>query len=150
MGIEFRGRTEFKAALESLVVEKLAVSELAVKAAAEQVQRDTVDQLMLKEHPRGTKTPSAPGEPPAMITGGLKASVTVSPVKRIGPTRVEVQVGPTTPYSRIQELGGTAGHGARLPARPYLAPALRGAKAKIAAIVKAMWSAGGIGGGFGG
>jgi phage gpG-like protein len=126
-------------------IEKRAATVLAVDAAAKQVREDIVDQLMLKEHAKGTKTPSSPGEPPAMITGRLKASVRATPATPIGLTRAEAKVGPTAPYSRIHELGGTAGHGAHLPARPYVAPGLAKARPKLRAIFRAMWSATGIG-----
>lgn len=145
---EIRGAAQFQAALASRIVEARAVTDLAVKAAAEELRKDVVDKLMLKEHPPHTPTPSAPGEPPAMISGGLKASVIATPSTAVGPYRFEAKVGPTAVYSRIQELGGTAGRGAKLPPRPYLKPAVEGAKSKIAAIFKAMWS--GLGGGLGG
>lgn len=138
---EVRGGQEFRAALTAQITAARAVTEIAVKEAAEQVARDAVDKLMLKEHAKRTPTPSSPGEPPAMITGGLKASVTVTPVTHVGRDRYEARVGPTKVYSRIQELGGTAGHGARLPARPYLKPALQEAHTKIAAIFRAAWGA---------
>lgn len=128
-------------------VEKRATTILAVNAAARQVRDDIVDQLMLKEHAKGTKTPSAPGEPPAMITGRLKASVHATPALPVGEFRAEARVGPTAPYARIHELGGTAGHGARLPARPYVKPGLATALPKLARIFREMWSATGIGGG---
>lgn len=55
-----------------------------------------------------------------MITGRLAGSIEV---RVLGPG--VVQVGATTPYARIQELGGTAGPGGatELPSRPYLIPA---------------------------
>lgn len=139
---EIRGGAEFARALASRVLEARAVTELAVKAAADQVKRDTVDKLMLKEHSKGTPTPSAAGEPPAMITGTLKASVTVTPVTTTG-DYFEAKVGPTTVYARIQELGGTAGRGhtTHLPARPYLKPALDESHDTIHGIFLASWSA---------
>ncbi|HEY2763412.1 MAG TPA: hypothetical protein VGJ13_05280 [Pseudonocardiaceae bacterium] len=135
-----QGGAEFNAALAGRIAAARAVTDLAVKAAAEQVARDTVDKLMLKEHARRTPTPSSPGEPPAMITGALKSSVTVTPVTHVGLDRFEAKVGPTKVYARIQELGGTAGRGARLPARPYLKPAFQEARHKVGAIFRAMWA----------
>lgn len=138
--MEIRGASAFHAALASRMLEARAVTDLAVKAAAEQVQRDVVDNLMLREHPKGTPTPSAPGEPPAMILGGLKASVIVTPPTAVGPYRFEARVGPTAVYSRIQELGGTAGRGAKLPPRPYLKPAVEAVRPKLTALFWSMWA----------
>lgn len=136
-----RGAAEFSAALQTQMLAARAVTDLAVTQAAQQVGRNITDELMRKEHPHGTPTPSAPGEPPAMITGRLKASVTVEPTRAVGSTRFEARVGPTAVYARIQELGGTAGHGAQLPARPYVRPALEASRAQVAVIFRAAWSA---------
>lgn len=143
--LEWRGVSGFSARMASMRVENEAATVLAVTAGLKQIREDAVDQLMLKEHAKGTATPSAPGEPPAMVTGGLKASVREELLRILGPGLVEGRVGPTKPYSRIQELGGTAGHGAKLPARPYLRPALATALPKLLAIFRAAWSARGVG-----
>jgi phage gpG-like protein len=139
--VPMTGGPEFVAALGKQILAAAAVTEIAVKAAAEVVQRKTVDNLMLQEHPRGTPTPSSPGEPPAMISGTLKASVTVTPVTVSGDGNFEARVGPTAVYARIQELGGTAGHGAQLPARPYLEPAVAEVKTEVHAVFEAHWAA---------
>lgn len=104
----------------------------ASKEAAELIADRTKEALTMQWHGPGTKTPSAPGMPPAAITGELAASVVV---------REDFEgylVGPTTDYGREQELGGpmeghpymhwfedgveyySAGHS--LPDRPYLKP----------------------------
>lgn len=129
------------AALEGRIRAARAVTDLAVAAAARQVADNTQDTLMHREHPRGTRTPSAPGQPPAMISGGLKASVHTTRVTRVGDT-YWASVGPTAKYSRIQELGGTTGRGhrTRLPPRPYLGPAFRGARSKVRRIFREHWS----------
>jgi phage gpG-like protein len=132
------GAAELAAALQARVLAARAVNQLAVKAAADQLAAATVDKLMLREHPPGTLTPSMAGQPPAMVTGQLKASVTVTPVTTTG-NRAEARVGPTAPYARIQELGGTTSRGTRLPARPYLTPALLEARLKIYAIILERW-----------
>ena len=125
----------------------LAASEDQARQAslqAAQAIRDTArDLLSLQHHDRGTKTPSAPGEPPAMISGSLWASMTAEMM-----TADEAWVGPTSsassyngPYGRIQELGGLMEgrpwmrwfedgkwHRAQevfLPDREYLEPATR-------------------------
>jgi phage gpG-like protein len=60
---------------------------------------------------------------PSIITGALRASVRTTEPKRLGFASYELMVGPTMVYSRIQELGGVAGRGVTLPARPYVRPA---------------------------
>jgi phage gpG-like protein len=135
------GGEAFNASLATRVLAAAAVTEIALREAAEQVARNTVDKLMLTEHAKGTPTPSAPGDPPSMISGRLKASVTVDPVGVTGEGSFEAKVGPTAEYARIQELGGEAGHGARLPARPYLKPALEESHEAIHAIFIAAWAA---------
>lgn len=77
-------------------------------------------------HAPGTKTPSAPGSPPAQITAELRASVKVFGPKRKGFGVYEVMVGPTMVYARIQDQGG--GH---LPARPYMMPAVEDARTQM-------------------
>lgn len=70
-------------------------------------------------HPEGTPTPSAPGSPPSIISGTLRASVkTFTPTSK-GFGKYSVLIGPTVEYGRIQELGG-----GNLPARPYMQPSM--------------------------
>lgn len=63
-----------------------------------------------------------PGGFPRKRSGALGRSVTFDRpsalVRRIGPSRF-------IKYGRIHELGGVAGNGSYIPARPYLRPALR-------------------------
>lgn len=94
----------------------LAAAAMAAVAMAA-VQRE----LGRTSHDPGTLTPSQPGEPPSLITGQLRRSVIMKPK---GPGHV--QVGATTVYARIQELGGWTGrgHATYLPPRPYLKAAL--------------------------
>lgn len=129
---------------------RLAQLDQATRRATEQgallVERDTKRTLMLQSHPKGTPTPSAPGEPPAMVTGFLARSMEHRGPKPTGPFRWHAEAGPTAVYSRIQELGGYVHQGARsynvtgpigrseythLPARPYLAPTQAAATPKI-------------------
>src|SRR5512146_97655 len=86
----------------------------------EAVAREARAQLSRSSHQLGTVSPAPPGEPPAMVTGRLRDSVAVKVL-----SDGVVQVGATTPYARIQELGGTSGRGGvtELPSRPYLIPA---------------------------
>lgn len=105
-----RDRAPWGARAAALAMASLMVSE---------VQRD---ELSRRSHAPHTPTPSPPGEPPARISGNLRASITIKQGPA-GGARSSVAVGGTVPYARIQELGGTAGRGSTLPARPYLRPA---------------------------
>lgn len=136
-----RGADRFRSQLVALRAAQEIATEKAVESAANQVRDDTVDQLMLREHAPGTPTPSRRGEPPAMITGALKASVVVSPARRLG-MRWERKVGATTDYARIQELGGTAGFNSQLPPRPYLRPAIDKATPRVYVLFREAWEAG--------
>lgn len=101
--------------------------------------------LSLTSHPPGTRTPSRPGEPPALITGNLRRSVTHSPPAETGAFTFTCLVGPVAVYARIQEYGGVIHPGSsgylanrvtgqffvtpysrrqyvRLPPRPYMRP----------------------------
>lgn len=100
------------------------------------VHEVTTNELIRSSHPPGTKTPSAPGQPPAIVSGALRRSIKQEPVSgatNLSGYRWQVQVGPTIVYGRIQELGGRAGrnHATTLPARPYLSAATVRATSKI-------------------
>lgn len=94
--------------------------------------------LRTATHRAATRTPSAPGQPPALVTGTLRRSARIVPAVASGPRAVSsVRMG--TVYARIQELGGDIsvkrakvlynkrtkqafGTHVRLPARPYMKP----------------------------
>lgn len=128
----------FSAALDRLGAKAGDVTRQAAKDGAEFISAATVAKLTAKSHPPGTPTPSAPGEPPAMISGDLASSMRITDVTEVGNT-YEVELGPTEVYARIQELGGTAGRGARLPARPYLAPALEESRTAVNQLIAQAW-----------
>jgi hypothetical protein len=115
--------------------------ELLVDAAAA-VQGTTVALLSLLSHAPGTPTPSAPGEPPAMISGELAASIVPGEPFGDGGT-FGIEIGPTAVYSRIQELGGLCGKNYRtsLPPRPYLGPAAELATDDIGDVFAEGWAA---------
>jgi hypothetical protein len=99
--------------------------------------------LVRYSHQRLTRTPSPPGEPPALIGGHLKRSLHHYPAVRTGPASASSRVSPLIVYARIQEKGGTIvphGHpflrwkglggkgfvyarSVTLPERPYMRPA---------------------------
>lgn len=92
----------------------------ALMQSAAVIERSAKEQLTKSgRHAPGTPTPSAPGSPPAIITGTLRASVKTFEPKRSGFGNYSIMIGPTAVYGRIQELGGGA-----LPARPYMQPAM--------------------------
>lgn len=107
-------------ALKSLAddVQERAVDE-ALRQAGLVMQRGIQETLTESgRHSPGTPTPSAPGQPPAIVTGALRASVrTTDPKTGFGARYI--LVGPTMEYARIQELGGR-----HLPARPYIEPTI--------------------------
>ena len=90
--------------------------------------------------------PSPPGQSPAVQTGALRRSIQVD-TKDVA-KRLTAHVGSALPYARIQEFGGTIKakkspylffrmpdgsfrrvKSVRLPARPYMRPGLKKAKA---------------------
>jgi phage gpG-like protein len=111
-----------RAKLEEWIAKAPAAAQAAAVAMAAVAMRETQAQLGTSSHPKGTPTPSAPGSPPSLISGQLRRSVIMQPV-----APGHVRVGATAVYARIQELGGDSGpgHMTHLPARPYLAPALK-------------------------
>jgi phage gpG-like protein len=113
------------AALRNLSAQMNRAAELGSRNAALVIERAIKQKLSEQgRHPRGTPTPSAPGQPPAIITGALRASVRADKPKALGFGRYEVLVGPTLVYARVQELGGGKSN---LPARPYVRPAFESA-----------------------
>lgn len=119
-----------------------AATRAGMEVVAELAERAVVDQLTLRSHDPGTPTPSAPGQPPAKVSGDLADSTTHE-----GPTggagRYELVVGATTAYARIHELGGRTGRGHRtvLPPRPYLHPAYLAAQRDMMAVMIRAWRA---------
>lgn len=109
--------------------------------AVEMVRWQAVNLLSLTSHEPGTPTPSAPGDPPSMISGDLAASVVPSEIVGDGDTWT-VEIGPTTVYGRIQELGGICGKGYKtaLPPRPYMLPAVELSIGAISEVFGSGWA----------
>jgi Bacteriophage protein of unknown function (DUF646). len=63
---------------------------------------------------------SAPGEPPATLTGRLRQSITHSEIQSDG-ENVWINVGTDVPYGKILEFGGVTSDGIRILPRPYMA-----------------------------
>jgi hypothetical protein len=95
----------------------------AANAGAEALRDVMQRKLGQRSHGRGTPTPSAPGTPPARISGALQGSVTASPATGGGGVW-RAHSGPHgVVYAAIQNAGGVAGrnHASHLPPRPYQA-----------------------------
>jgi phage gpG-like protein len=123
--IRLKGAAEFKSALLGTISAEQAATRAAVAEAAHLIERTAKEKLAEKSHPPGTRTPSAPGEPPALVTGNLRRSISVfgpDPTTVGGFPGWTARIGPTAVYGRVQELGGDAGR-AMLPPRPYMQPA---------------------------
>ncbi|MFJ5217165.1 hypothetical protein ACIP98_20885 [Streptomyces sp. NPDC088354] len=122
-GVQVLGLTQLTGAFVALEHDLERATRLATAHAAHLAEARIKQMLTTSSHPKGTPTPSAPGEPPSLVTGTLRRSTKVVGPIPVGFGKWLAQVGPTAVYGRIQELGGTAGHGAELPPRPYVQPA---------------------------
>lgn len=138
--IQVAGLAEVIAKLQALPEREHAASQLIARDVGVLLEQQTKTNLALTSHPRSTPTPSPPGSPPSLVSGNLRRSVLTTGPTDMG-TGYGVMVGATAVYSRIQELGGTAGRGAQLPPRPYLKPALDTALPGIQRIAVARWNA---------
>lgn len=120
------GGSELRGALKTMGVAVDAATKKATGIGAHLVEAEIKKNLRRYTHARGMATTSPAGEPPALVTGQLRRSIKVEGPRAMGPGVYQARIGPTAVYGRIQELGGMAGPGrmTRLPARPYVAPAL--------------------------
>lgn len=121
-----KGMGELRAALAARGKLADVATGRATADAAHLVERTMKAKLTEATHPAGTPTTSSPGSPPALVTGQLRRGVRIDGPVRVGPAVWKASIGPTSVYSRIQELGGTAGRGgiSHLPRRPFVAPTL--------------------------
>lgn len=118
-----QGADALTAALDQIALRVRTATRSATKEATRLVRRRAFVQLNRYSHPPNTPTPSPPGQPPARITGNLRGSLSPTGPYPTG-GGFGGKLGPTTVYSRIQELGGRAGrnHSVTLPPRPYMRP----------------------------
>lgn len=121
--VQITGLTQLNGSLVMLERDLQRATRLATAHAAHLAEAAIKQMLTTSSHPKGTPTPSAPGEPPSLVTGTLRRSVKVTGPVPVGYGRWLAEIGPTAVYGRVQELGGTAGRGAELPPRPYVQPA---------------------------
>jgi phage gpG-like protein len=141
----WQGAKEFQRAMDEAIAKQAAAAREALILSAHEVERQAKAELSLGSHAKGEPTTSPPGEPPDLVSGKLRQSITVKGPTAVGANSWEAQVGPTMVYGRIQELGGDTGRdGATyLPPRPYMMPALNAAKDFMIAAFKKAWSWGG-------
>jgi phage gpG-like protein len=142
MSIHFEGLSEFQTSIANLVKATEAATKLAVVKAGNIVKKNAQTGLALRSHPKGTWSPSPPGDAPALVTGALRRSITVK-VSSEGFAGAKAEIGPTIIYGRIQELGGSTGrnHSVRLPARPYMRPALEYSMPEMSRVYLEAWEA---------
>lgn len=135
------GAEEWGAAVDATLGRVRAATDHAVDDGLAVIQVEAQRNLSLTSHPRGTPTPSAPGEPPSLISGALRRAMKSRRDQR-GPDVYSGATGPAIVYGPIQERGGWAGAGHRsyLPPRPYLRPAVTSATPKIRKLFADAWS----------
>jgi len=144
MSVILTGVKELQVALTRMVERQSAATRDGLGKCAHLLEREIKATLSLSSHEEGEPTSSAPGEPPALVSGDLRRGVQVEGPHTASGTQWAAEVGPTSEYSRIQELGGRTGRGGRteLPARPFVEPSLEKMKPVMAAEMKAAWAAG--------
>lgn len=142
MAVILTGIKECAAGIAKIVGQQNLASQRGLAKCAHLLEREIKANLSIGSHEAGQETSSAPGEPPDLVSGDLRRSVMVEGPYPTNGTQWAAEVGPTMEYSRIQELGGVAGRGAVLPARPYVEPSLENMKPIMAAEMKAAWAEG--------
>jgi len=155
------GVHELQSALDDMVTRAQVAAKTIVTRAEIVVTNESQHQLEKYGHKAGTPTPSPPGDVPASITGDLRRSMKMTPV-RVSGIVATGSVYPSMVYARIQELGGdstapnwpvrpkgspkgTKGiangrHPIHIPARPYMQPAYKAALPKIQQIATEEWA----------
>jgi hypothetical protein len=96
---------ELPAYLQMLAVRAGEAAIPAADAMGEAYQSEVKTVLTRMSHERGTRTPSPPGEPPAMESGDLAGSVTMVPATT--PVIATSSVSPHRVYDWVQEYGAT-------------------------------------------
>jgi hypothetical protein len=124
---KLEGTAELEAALELLGTTRMnEAARAAADATAAIVAHGAQENLGRTSHAKGTPTPSAPGQPPALISGALQAAVHTVAATASGFGHYTADVTVDSAYALVQEAGGRTGRDGKttLPARPYLAPAV--------------------------
>lgn len=85
-------------------------------------------------------SPSRPGQPPHVLYGRLRQSITIGPLVRTGPYRFSLAVGSNVEYAARLEFGfvGTdaLGRNVSQAARPWARPSLQAAFKKLGRLIK--------------
>lgn len=139
--LKVSGLDELRASLLASIGRADELTRVATVTGLALIETSIKEQLRKSSHQKGTPSPSSPGQPPSLITGNLMRSMALrGPVG--GDGRYTGSVGPTSVYSRIQELGGLCGRNrtVRLPARPYVKPGAEEAIPKVHAAFITAWS----------
>lgn len=131
------------------VIQARAASEAplaAVQALGQGGETATKLTLTKRTHKEGTRTPSAPGQPPALVSGKLRLSVHRSPARVMGAgmaAQVMGQIGPARIYGPVHEYGPVTikplgpgyplrnkntgqvfGYEVEIPRRPWMKPSM--------------------------
>lgn len=121
------------AAMQGIVMRSNEAA-IAIIRRAEAALEGEIKKSFTLAHQRGTPTPSAPGEAPAVITGTLRRSIRSTTPEPLATGGAKGMTYPTAVYARIQELGGFG-----LPARPYVQPSHDRSKEIFRAIAEEEW-----------
>jgi phage gpG-like protein len=113
----------------------------AVKALSQAGETAVKVKLTSSSHPEGTRTPSAPGEPPSLVSGKLRRSLKRTPAMATAPGCATCVLGSSLICAPVHEFGpvtitakrfpqlgnptaGFFGKRVTIPRRPYVAPAM--------------------------
>lgn len=114
----------------------------AVRALSQGGETAVKVKLTSSTHSAGTPTPSAPGEPPSLVSGDLRRNAKRSPAVATVPGCATCALGFTLVYAAVHEFGPVTitSHGSyplrnratgqvfgrqvTIPRRPYVAPAI--------------------------
>lgn len=104
--------------------------ELARKQERGMTKACLIVEAYAKEH-MSPESPSSPGEPPAVVTGQLRASIGHQVVEEDGKVVGYVGVPAAVPYGEYLEFGTS-----RMQPRPFLNPALGANRAEITEAIR--------------
>lgn len=133
-GVALHNLDAFDASFDALTAALAAATGPATAKAAHLVEGRVKRKLKKKSHKKGEPTNSAPGEPPATVTGTLARSEQVDGPEEIGFGHYIAAVGPTVVYGRSQELGDE-----HLPARPSLLNTAEESEKDVSRIASEAW-----------
>jgi HK97 gp10 family phage protein len=130
--------SEVKQAIAEAVIDPLRKCAMAVEAEAKRSMKKGGRIRGVRGRVLRHGVPSAPGEPPHVQTGTLRASIQHAPFKTLMGTETYI-VGPgrVAWYGRIHEYGYQFG-GRKWPARPFMRPALATAQQKFPNLFRAL------------